>query len=192
MRDPRNSAPRSAGRHRGRGKGRVPNPRRAYRALLFGVTMLSALATSASLVPTPRLVWNASASVPIGFYWRVTGAPSRGDLVLARAPLWARRLAAERHYLPINVPIVKRVAAVAGDVVCASGDAISIDGRVVGYRLASDRTGRSLPQWEGCETLGAGEFFLLMADVPDSFDGRYFGVTERWDIIGRLAPLWTR
>ena len=171
---------------------RRPYPRRAYRALVFAVTMLSVLATSASLVPTPRLVWNVSASAPIGFYWRVAGAPSRGDLVLARAPLWARRLAAERRYLPLNVPLLKRVAAVAGDVVCASGDAISIDGRLVAYRLASDRMGRPLPQWEGCETLGAGEFFLLMADAPDSFDGRYFGPVQRHDTIGRLVPVWTR
>ena len=154
--------------------------------------MLSVLATSASLVPAPRLVWNASASAPIGFYWRVIGAPSRGDLALARAPLWARKLAAERHYLPVNVPLIKRVAAVVGDVVCASGAAISINGGVVALRLASDPMGRPLPQWEGCEALGAGEFFLLMGDVPDSFDGRYFGVTERRDIIGRLVPVWTQ
>lgn len=154
--------------------------------------MLSVLATSASMEPTPQLVWNASASAPIGFYWRVAGRPSRGDLVLARAPLWARNLAAERRYLPRKVPLLKRVAAVAGDVVCASGDAISIDGRLVAHRLTSDRMGRPLPRWEGCETLGAGEFLLLTADVPDSFDGRYFGVTEPRDIIGRLVPLWTR
>jgi conjugative transfer signal peptidase TraF len=184
MSDPRNSA-------QGRGD-RGPYSRRAWRALVYGVTMLSVLAASASLVPTPWLIWNASASAPIGFYWRVAGAPSRGDLVLAQAPLWARRLAAERHYLPLNVPIVKRVAAVAGDVVCASGDALFIDGRLVTHRLASDRTGRPVPQWEGCETLGADELFLLMTTAPDSFDGRYFGVTERRDIIGRLVPLWTR
>lgn len=177
MREPRDSARRRADR--------------ANRALVFGVTMLSVLATSATLVPTPRLVWNASASAPIGFYWRVAGPPSRGDLVLARAPFWARKLAAERRYLPLNVPILKRVAAVAGNVVCASGDALFIDGRLVARRLATDRMGRPLPQWEGCETLGAGEFFLLMADVPVSFDGRYFGVTERRDIVGRLVPLWT-
>ena len=184
MREPRNRAQ--------GGTNRRPYPRRAWRALIFGVTMLSVLATSASLVPTPWLVWNASASAPIGFYWRVAGRPSRGDLVLARAPLWARKLAAERRYLPLNVPLLKRVAAVAGDVVCASGDALFIDGRLIAHRLASDPVGRPLPRWEGCETLGAGEFFLLMADVPDSFDGRYFGVIERRDIIGRLVPLWTR
>ncbi len=168
-----------------------PRRQRGWRALIFGVTVLSILATSATLVPTPRLVWNASASAPIGFYWRVAGRPSRGDLVLGRAPIWARRLAAERRYLPLHVPIVKRVAAVADDVVCASGDAISIDGRLVAHRLASDRMGRPLPWWEGCETLGAGEFFLLMADAPDSFDGRYFGPIQRHAIIGRLVPLWT-
>ena len=184
MRDAGNSARRRAGRRL--------YPRRVCRAFVFGVTMLSVLATSATLVPSPRVVWNASASAPIGFYWRVAGRLSSGDLVLARAPLWARTLAAQRRYLPIGVPIIKRVAAVAGDVVCASGDAISIGGRVVAHRLVSDRMGRPLPQWEGCETLGAGEFFLLTADVPDSFDGRYFGVSERRDIIGRLVPLWTR
>ena len=183
MRKPRNSALRRAAQGLRR--------RRTWSALVFGVTVVSVLAMSASLVPTPRLVWNASASVPIGFYWNVAGAPSRGDLVLARAPLWARRLAADRRYLPLNITIVKRVAAVAGDVVCASGDAVSIDGRLVAHRLASDRMGRPLPQWEGCEFLSVGEFFLLMADVPDSFDGRYFGIIERRDIIGRLVPLWT-
>jgi len=166
--------------------------RRSSRALVLGVAVLSVLATSASLAPTPQLIWNVSASAPIGFYWRVAGRPSPGDLVLAQAPHWARRLAATRGYLPLNVPIVKRVAAVAGDVVCASGDEIFIDGRLIAHRLITDRMGRTLPQWEGCETLGAGEFFLLLADAPDSFDGRYFGVTERHDIIGRLVQLWTR
>ena len=184
MREPSNSAR--------DGADGCPYPWRAWRALVFGTAMLSALATSASLVLTPRLVWNASASAPIGLYWRVAGTPSRGDLVLARAPLWARKLAAERRYLPIDVPILKRVVATAGDVVCASDDALFIDGRPIAYRLASDRIDRPLPQWEGCETLATGEVFLLMVDAPDSFDGRYFGVTDQRDIIGRLVPLWTR
>jgi conjugative transfer signal peptidase TraF len=184
MREPGNSARQRAGRR--------PSLSRTYRALVLGAAILSALATSVTLVPTPRLVWNASASAPIGLYWRVTGAPSRGDLVLAHAPLWARKLAAERRYLRFGVPILKRVAAVAGDAVCAAGDAILIDGTLVARRLAADPIGRPLPRWEGCETLGAGEFFLLMGDVPDSFDGRYFGLIQRHDIIGRLVPLWTR
>jgi type IV secretory pathway protease TraF len=39
--------------------------------------------------------------------------------------------------------------------------------------------------------LQAGEVFLLMEGVPDSFDGRYFGPVTTAAIVGRLVPLWT-
>lgn len=171
---------------------RLPHRSRARSALILVVMALGLLAVSTSLVPTPRLIWNASASAPIGAYWRLDGPPSRGALVLAWAPIWARGLAAERGYLPLSVPLVKRVVAVAGDMVCMIGHAVTIDGAVVAHRRDTDRLGRPLPRWSGCQTLGAGEFFLLMADVPDSFDGRYFGVVEGSAILGPLVPLWTR
>jgi conjugative transfer signal peptidase TraF len=167
-------------------------PRRALSGLTLAVALFGVLATAASAIPSRRLVWNASASVPIGLYWRIADRPQRGDLVLAWAPLWARRLAAERHYLPFDVPLAKRIAAVESDTVCADDDSILINGEFVARRLTFDRSGRLLPHWAGCETLDPGAFFLLMPDVPDSFDGRYFGVIERKDIIGRLVPLWTR
>jgi len=78
-----------------------------------------------------------------------------------------------------------------GDVVCAFGDAISIDGRPIATRLRRDRMGRPLPGWSGCRRLGDGEVFLLMEGVADSFDGRYFGPVPASSIIGRLVPLWT-
>jgi conjugative transfer signal peptidase TraF len=102
-----------------------------------------------------------------------------------------RQLAAERGYLPQNVPLVKRVAALGGDIVCAAGDVISINGRAVAQRLARDRLGRPLPGWTGCQTLDPDDVFLLMENVAGSFDGRYFGPVRRAAIIGRLAPLWT-
>jgi conjugative transfer signal peptidase TraF len=173
-------------------RSRRESRRRGVAALTLAVTVFGILATSASAIPSRRLVWNASASAPIGLYWRIGDRPERGDLVLAWAPLWAKRLAAERHYLPRTVPLLKRIVADTGDTVCASGAEISINGAAVARRLDADALGRPLPHWEGCETLGAGEVFLLMSDVPDSFDGRYFGITERPDIIGRLVPLWIR
>ncbi len=166
--------------------------RRGLAALTLAITVFGILATSASAIPSRRLVWNASASVPVGLYWRVGDGPQRGDLVLAWAPLWARSLAAERHYLPLDVPLAKRIAGIEGDTVCADDDAIMINGELVARRLTFDRSGRLLPYWTGCETLSPGEFFLLMPDVPDSFDGRYFGVIGRPDILGRLVPVWTR
>lgn len=143
--------------------------------------------------PLPRLLWNASASAPIGLYGVAPGrAVVRGDMVVARTPLTVRSLAASRRYIPANVPLVKRVAGVPGDLVCAMGPAVTVNGRALATRRTSDRLGRLLPWWTGCRTLRDGALFLLMADTPDSFDGRYFGPTEAADVIGKATALWVR
>ena len=142
--------------------------------------------------PVPRLVYNASASAPLGLYRLVAvDRIDRGDLVLAHLPSAAARLAADRGYLPLSVPVVKRVAALAGDLVCADSGIVVINGRIVAETLLIDRDGRPLPAWHGCRTLAQGEVFLLMADVAASFDGRYFGPIPSAAIIGRLVSLWT-
>lgn len=139
------------------------------------------------------LVWNASASAPIGLY-RVTHTSklSRGDLVLAALRPSLAAFAARRGYLPQGVPLVKRIAAEEADVVCSRGQALFINARLVAHRLSADSKGRPLPHWSGCQTLRAGEVFLLMNNVPASFDGRYFGPTTIGQIAGTLRPLWTR
>lgn len=141
--------------------------------------------------PQPRLVYNASASAPLGFYRTADGPIRRGDFVLARLPEPVARFAAARGYLPITVPVVKRIAALAGDVVCADFAAITINDRVVARPLAQDGQGRALPSWQGCRTLATGDVFLLMESVPASFDGRYFGPISTAAIMAKLVPLWT-
>jgi conjugative transfer signal peptidase TraF len=142
--------------------------------------------------PAPRLVWNASASAPVGLYWVWPGDRARrGEMAIARVPERWRALAAERHYLPANVPLVKRVAATRGSLVCASGPRILIDGKLAATRLTHDRAGRPLPWWQGCRRLAEGEYLLLM-DAPGSFDGRYFGITGRREIVGRARLIWRR
>jgi len=155
-------------------------------ALIFG------LAGTAMSPPAPRFVWNVSESAPVGL-WYVTpdASPGRGDSVAARLAVPWRELAARRHYLPSNVPLIKRVAASDGGRICAAGNAISIDGTAVAMRRRFDGAGRPIPGWSGCRTLGADEFLLLM-DAENSFDGRYFGPTTRRDIIGKAIPLWVR
>lgn len=140
----------------------------------------------------PLLVWNASASAPVGLYAVASPEQVRaGEMVIAWTPEPARSLAAERRYLPSNVPLVKRVGAVAGDQVCAISEAIWVNGRHVGARREVDGAGRRMSVWTGCRELAAGEYFLLM-ESPDSFDGRYFGVTRREDLVGRAVLLWAR
>jgi len=139
------------------------------------------------------LVWNATASAPTGLYRvRHDRAPGRGDLVLAVPARSLAAFAARRSYLPRGVPLVKRIAAVAGDAVCARGHEVFINGRLVAVRRAGDGQGRALPAWSGCWTLRSGDVFLLMTNVRASFDGRYFGPTPASQVVGLLDPIWTR
>lgn len=151
---------------------------------------LSLLVSPALIDPAPRLVWNASASAPIGL-WSVApnGQVAVGDHVLAWAPDPARRLAARRGYLPANVPMIKQVAALDGARVCAQDTSISVDGLVVATRRTADRQGRSLPWWIGCRRLSRGQMLLINRPI-DSFDSRYFGPVEGKAIVGRARPLW--
>jgi type IV secretory pathway protease TraF len=113
-----------------------------------------------------------------------------GDIVVAWPPPPARRLAAVRGYLPASVPLVKRVAAVAGDRICARRDRIFINGRAAARRWSRDPSGRPLPRWSGCERLARGELFLLSPGTPDAFDGRYFGITRGSELVGTARLLW--
>lgn len=161
--------------------------------LAVGALGIAALGATAIDPPAPRLVWNASASAPRGLYRVSLDAEiAAGDMVIARTPTPWRELAARRHYLPANVPLVKRVAATRGDRVCARGRIISINGITAATRRMRDGEGRALPGWGGCRRLHEGEAFLLMAGAADSFDGRYFGPTPARDIIGGARLLWPR
>lgn len=169
--------------------------KRTGRRRIIAAAAATAAATAAIgtviWTPRPALIWNASASSPIGLY-RIGEADAVrvGDLVVAWPPEEARELAAERHYLPRNVPLVKRVAAVAGDRVCAVGEAVFVNGRLETLRSERDPSGRPMPWWTGCEDLSGGDLFLLSHDVPQAFDGRYFGITRRSQIVGRARLIW--
>jgi len=154
--------------------------------------LIAALGASAAMPPRPRLLWNASASAPVGL-WRVLpdARAGRGDMVVVRLGEPWRGLAARRRYLPANVPLIKRVAAMPGDRICAFEAWVFVEGRLVATRRRADVAGRPLSWWHGCRTLRDGAMLLLMDD-PLSFDGRYFGPTGRHAIVGKALPLWVR
>src|SRR5882724_9230124 len=151
-----------------------------------------AIVSRSSVSITPKLIWNASASAPIGLYTVRTAADlGVTDLVAVDVPEpWASFLW-EREYLPRGVPLMKRIAALSGQTVCRIGRNVSVDTIAVGEAQARDRLGRELPVWQGCRTLGASEIFLMNWDVQDSLDGRYFGPIPKDSIIGHALPLWT-
>ncbi|MBN9534617.1 MAG: S26 family signal peptidase [Alphaproteobacteria bacterium] len=139
----------------------------------------------------PKLVWNASASVPIGLY---AVSPPRslhvGDIAVVTLPEPLATLLDARHSLPRGVLLIKPVAALAGQTVCRRGLILTVDGAAVGAALARDHLGRPLPVWDGCRVLGPRDVFLMNPNATDSFDGRYFSVLPISAVIGRAAPLW--
>ena len=162
-----------------------------------GIMLAGALAIMGvgypGLTPMPiKLIWNASASAPIGFYSIDFDGPfDVTDLVAVDAPEPLAAFMAERGYLPNGVPLLKRVLGVSGQTVCRSGRTITVDGIAMGAALERDRIGRELPVWQGCRRIQTGEVFLMNWQVRDSLDGRYFGLTSTDQIIGHAVPLWT-
>ena len=160
--------------------------------LAFSIALVIGAGTLIQIVaiPKPLLVWNASASAPMGLYYRTFGNTQIDDWVLVRPPEAAAILAAERGYLPPNIALVKRLAAQSGDKVCRIGQQIFINDLGKTDALEHDAKHRKLPVWSGCVTLGPDHIFVL-SPVPSSFDGRYFGPIPRANIVERITPLWT-
>ena len=147
----------------------------------------------ASATPLPmKLVWNATASEPVGFYTiDPVGRLEVPDLVVVMPPEPVASFIVERGYVARDVPLLKRVLGLPGQRVCRSGRAISVDDVPLGDALDRDSQGRDLPVWQGCRRIGDGELFLMNHEVPDSLDGRYFGPLPATAVIGRATPLFT-
>lgn len=163
-----------------------------------GATLAAMLAGTALIVapawsrPDIRFLWNASASVPIGFYRIVPGGPVHvTDLAVVRPPEGLAVFLDARGYLPSGLPLIKRVLALSGTEVCRFGAHIVAYGSTYGQARARDTRGRPLPVWQGCRTPAAGEAFFMNWDSPDSFDSRYVGPLPLSTVVGRAIPLWT-
>jgi len=141
---------------------------------------------------TPHYIWNASNSVPIGLY-RVLPVTQLTvtELVAIQPPDLLAAFLDLNGYLPIGVPMLKRVLALPGQTVCRSGLTIALDGIDIGYARERDGRGRPLPTWHGCRVIADGDVFVMNWQSEDSLDGRYFGPLPASAVIGRAVPVWT-
>jgi conjugative transfer signal peptidase TraF len=141
---------------------------------------------------TPLYIWNASNSVPIGLY-RVQPATRLAvtELVAVQPPDLLAAFLDLNGYLPIRVPMLKRVLALPGQTVCRNGLTIAVDGIEVGDAHERDGRGRPLPAWHGCRVIAGGDVFVMNWQSADSLDGRYFGPLPASAIVGRAVPVWT-
>lgn len=157
-------------------------------ALMAFATIIAVIAVEVSN-PKPLLIWNRTASAPIGLYWRLERPPLLNGWVLASPESDAANWIAAHGFLARDWPVIKRVRAVSADLVCRVDNDISINGIFVAHAFLRANSSIDLPKWSGCYVLGDDEFFLLN-DHPRSLDGRYFGVTKRQEIEGGLMVLW--
>ncbi len=183
--------------------GTAPRSRSHGRVRIVVATLaaigFAALAWASFVSPLPRLTYNPSDSVAVGWY-RVDPLDHRAgslrrplsvdSIVLVPLPAEAAALAAQRGYLPVRVPLLKRVGAVAPQQVCIVGGIVRIDGMPSAAVLRADRLGRLLPSWQQCRRLESGELFLLSVTNAASFDSRYFGPVSTSAVIGVAHPVW--
>jgi conjugative transfer signal peptidase TraF len=148
---------------------------------------------------------NRTNSLPKGLYRTVDKPPERGDIVA----FWPRDTAAMRearrrgYILPgvYNTAggegygfLLKRLMGVSGDIVSVTDGGVAVNGALVPNTrpLDADNIGDPLPKLRfESYRLGANEVLLVSDHLPRSFDGRYFGIQERYQIVETLVPVWT-
>ena len=147
-----------------------------------------------------RINWTPS--LPVGIWRQLTVPPKieRGQIVIICPPPSAAFLEARaRGYLSDGdcpgglEPMLKPVAAIAGDVVQLTAKGIVLNGAAQprSTALAADKADRPLQALPaGRLTIPEGEVFLLSTVNGESFDSRYFGPLPVSVIQGAAIPVW--
>ena len=144
-----------------------------YAAVLF-------IALTSVFRPAPKLLWNASASVPIGLYALRRALPLHvGELVVVTPPQSLAQFFAARRYLPLGVPLVKHVIALPGQTVCRTGRAITVDGITVGEALDIDAADAAPDHWRHLHNR------LIAGEPPRPYSREQH---RAWLLRRRLAP----
>ncbi len=157
-------------------------------SLGVGSIAIASLVLAPSFGYQKRLIWNRTASAPIGLYW-VTDGPITYDRWAVLSPKSDASEWAETHgFVGEDWPLLKAIAGLPGDKICREDETILINDEVRALALEQDDLQRDLPVWSGCSVLAQDEIFLLNAH-PKSLDGRYFGVTTIEDVDGVAVHL---
>jgi conjugative transfer signal peptidase TraF len=142
---------------------------------------------------------NTTASVPMGLY-RLTDK-DHGSYVTFCPVGTDALLMNERGYRPRGIgcrdgfePLVKPVAAKAGDVVNVGFYGISVNGNLLRNTAAKkqDTQHRLLPILaRGNHPVMPGTIWVLSTYNANSYDSRYFGAVSVERIISYAKPIWT-
>lgn len=166
-------------------------------ALILGASWL-AFSLYSAFCPY-SVVWNRTASIPMGVYLAERVDPSmlaHDDAACFRyvAPSWAK----DRHYFPDGFMLCKYVKGLPGDTVTVSGNTVQVHWagqsqfRPTGTLAAEDSAQRPLPPDALATQVIPSGFLLLVAPAhPNSLDSRYLGLIPAAQVTTRIHPLIT-
>jgi len=162
--------------------------------MAMSTRITTTLAASAFLIVGGLLVacatlglrFNSTSSMPLGFYRIAPGAVTRGAYVTACLPpdnpfvtlIRARLYEHDGSCASGLTPLIKPVAAVAGDHVTLTTHSVYVNGVELkgSATLPRDGIGRPLPSWpRGTYNVAPGTVWLVSTYSPRSLDSRYFG-----------------
>jgi len=135
---------------------------------------------------------NLTPSEPAGIYRLVPGGVKRGTLVWLHQPA-GPPASVLRRYVPANIPLIKRVAALNGDSVQIEASGVRINGTLWpdSKPLTRDAEGHALYAFPfGIYRIAAGQLWV-MSQHPRGIDSRYFGPVAESSVISRLTPVIT-
>ena len=117
------------------------------RVVTFLATLAAAIVVwTIGARPVPQYLWNASDSVPIGLYrLRPAGSLAVTELVAVQPSEPLATFLADHGYLPTGIPMLKRVLALPGQMVCRDRLTITVDEIWVGEAREHDGRDRPLP-----------------------------------------------
>jgi conjugative transfer signal peptidase TraF len=142
-----------------------------------------------------RLIVNRTHSLPVGLYYWSDVPIKKGSIVLFKPDqnTGPEQLGIERGYEARALPLLKRVVALAGDLVSVSSSGVSINGQLLSNSapLSHDEAARPLAMAQLDHfRLGADQAFL-MGVTSTSWDSRYFGPVSLARSSGSFVPVFT-
>ena len=133
----------------------------------------------------PWYTLNLTSSAPRGVWLRraVPAVLERGMWVVLPVPQ------AVEPWVHSWIPLLKPVAAVAGERVCVKEETLWVMGRNYG-RVYIQVNGQPLPHlMDGCYEVEPGSVFLA-SPAPQSLDSRYFGSVPVSVLLAQAEPFW--
>jgi conjugative transfer signal peptidase TraF len=157
-------------------------------AMLITLVISNGLLLGQSFMPNqknaPLAIINETPSMQKGLYVRIGDAQKlkRGEIVAMPMPKNAKEYLVGKLGYPADTLLIKRVAALPGDIVCRQKDTLSVAGKTLQAKTR-DRHDNALPNWQGCHKL-SNERIFIQGDHSGSFDSRYFGPVSQQALSG--------